>query len=224
MQIHVARNGQMLGQHEADAIPALVQNGTILATDHYWHDGMAEWAPVASKWPVTAAANAAAATTLHVPTEPAATTAQDLAAIAQANRSIMSGARWFWWIAGLSAVNTILSHTGSDMSFVLGLGFTLIVDAIFHSLKIIAFAIDLLAIGFFFGVGWFAVKGRFWAFVVGLIAYAGDTVIYFFVQEWRSLIFHLIALFFIGRGAMALRADVREAKQAQTNPAPGVAQ
>ncbi len=41
-----------------------------------------------------------------------------------------SGARWFLWIAGLSLVNALLMTFGSDHTFGLGLGSTLLVDAV----------------------------------------------------------------------------------------------
>jgi hypothetical protein len=143
----------------------------------------------------------------------ATTTASDLAAIAQANPAIVRGARWFWWVAGLSLVNTVLSHSGSQINFVIGLGFTLVVDALLKNLILVALVIDALAIGFSFGVGWFAGKGRFWAFVVGAIAYAGDLGLCLLGQDWMMIGFHGLALFYIGRGALALRADIKAAKQ-----------
>jgi hypothetical protein len=139
------------------------------------------------------------------------TTAIDRAAIAQANPEIISGARWFWWIAGLSVVNTVMIHTGSDTSFVIGLGFTLVADAMFQSVKLIAFGIDLVALGIIFGLGWFAGKGHFWAFVVGAILYAFDALIYVYFQDWMSVGFHGLALFFIIRGAASLRTALRDA-------------
>ena len=212
MQIHLARNGQLLGLQEAEAIPALVQNGTILPSDLFWHDGMAEWAAVQSKWP---AAPADAPPVVPPVIHPAAPISLDRAAIAQANPAIIRGARWFWWIAGLSLVNTVMIHSGSNVNFVIGLGFTLITDSALQNLKLIAFAIDAVAIGFFFGAGWFAGRGHFWAFVLGLFAYVGDALIYVIAQSWMSVAFHALAIFYMIRGARELRAAVREAR----NPA-----
>ena len=80
------------------------------------------------------------------------------AAIAAGTPGVASAARWFWWIAGLSLVNTILVHSGSETSFVIGLGFTLIADYVFQSMKLIAFAVDALALGFFVFIGWRRLK------------------------------------------------------------------
>ena len=213
MQIHLARNGQMLGPQDAEAVPTLLQNGTVLPSDFYWHDGMADWAAVHTKWPDGPPALPVPpplATPVAAAAEPAAF---DLAAIAQASPAVIRGARWFWWIAGLSLVNTIMLHTGSDTGFAIGLGFTLVADTVFQGMKLIAFAIDAVAIGFFFGAGWFGRQGRFWAFVLGSVAYACDALIYVIGHDWLSVAFHGLALVFILNGARELRAGVREARQ-----------
>jgi hypothetical protein len=143
------------------------------------------------------------------------TPAVDRALIAKSNPQIISGARWFWWIAGLSLVNTVLMHGGSDTSFVIGLGFTMMSDAIFQELKAVAFVIDALAIGAIFGLGWFAGKGHVWAFVTGIVLYSIDALIYLPLEAWMSVGFHVFALVFIVKGMNALRAALKAA----ANPA-----
>jgi hypothetical protein len=46
MIVCIARDGQEIGQHPKEAIPQLVASGEVLPTDHYWHQGMREWAVV----------------------------------------------------------------------------------------------------------------------------------------------------------------------------------
>ena len=145
---------------------------------------------------------------------PAATAQIDPAVVAQANPQIISGARWFWWIAGLSLVNSAIMHGGGQTSFVIGLGFTLVADAVFQALKPIAFLIDAVAIGFFFGIGWFAGKGRVWAFITGIVFYVLDAGIYLYFQDWMPLAFHAFALFYIIRATTQLRADLAVARTA----------
>ena len=43
---------------------------------------------------------------------------------------VKSSANWFYWIAGLSVVNSIVVHTGSSWSFIAGLGITQLIDAV----------------------------------------------------------------------------------------------
>lgn len=145
-------------------------------------------------------------------TQPAAPAAPAYAALAQSDPQIIGGARWFWWIAGLSLINSVLIHSGSDTSFVIGLGFTLVADAIFQEMKFIAFAIDAVAIGMIFALGWFAGRGHVWAFITGIVLYTIDALIYVPMQSWMPVGFHVFALFFIFRALLLLRKAIKEAK------------
>ncbi|MCK4829211.1 hypothetical protein KA005_76515, partial [bacterium] len=49
-------------------------------------------------------------------------------------KQLKSGANWFFWIAGLSLVNTIVFLFDGSIYFVVGLGITQIVDGIFYIL------------------------------------------------------------------------------------------
>lgn len=140
------------------------------------------------------------------------TLAVNKAAIASGTPGVASAARWFWWIAGLSLVNTVLIHSGSDTSFVVGLGFTLIADVMFATIKPLAFAIDAFAIGFFALMGWLCLRGYFWAFIVGAVLYAADGLIYLKFGDMMPVGFHVFALFFIVRGAFALRSAINDAE------------
>jgi len=91
------------------------------------------------------------------------------------------------------------------MHFVVGLGFTELVDGFFHSIQPIAYLIDLLAVGFFVGIGYFARKGHLWAFIVGGVFYTIDAVIYAYFQDWLPVAFHAYALFMIYQGFAQLR-------------------
>jgi hypothetical protein len=48
MGIHVARNGQQLGQYSVDEIQRKLADGTLSPTDLAWHEGAAGWAPLSS--------------------------------------------------------------------------------------------------------------------------------------------------------------------------------
>ena len=129
--------------------------------------------------------------------------------LAQSDPLIVSGARWFWWIAGLSLVNTILINSDSNTSFVIGLGFTLVADAMFREMQFVAFAIDAVAIGTIFILGWFAGRGHVWAFITGIILYAVDAFIYVRFEDWMPVGFHMFALVFIVRGMLLLRQAIK---------------
>jgi hypothetical protein len=135
------------------------------------------------------------------------------ALVAQSEPEVMSGASWFWWIAGLSLVNSIMTHSGSDTGFIIGLGFTLVADNIFAEYKVVAFVIDALAIATILGLGFFARKGHIWAFVTGIVLYTLDAVIYLLMESWMAVAFHGLALFYLFRGALKLRAALKAAAE-----------
>ena len=50
MIVTIARDGQEVGQHPEEAVPLLLASGELLPTDHYWHEGLAEWGLVSERW------------------------------------------------------------------------------------------------------------------------------------------------------------------------------
>jgi hypothetical protein len=129
------------------------------------------------------------------------------------NRAIMhSGARWFYWIAALSLVNSVVFWTGSTWGFAIGLGMTDAANA-FGQVAItgtagivIALVVDALIAGAFAGLGYMAQKGAQWAFIVGLVVYGLDALLMVWATDWLSVAFHGLALYFIYRGFQACRA------------------
>ena len=126
--------------------------------------------------------------------------------LAQRLPGFISGARWFWWIAGLSAVNVACDLAHANVNFVLGLAFTLLAHGAFAANIGVALVIDALFIGGFWFIGQQAQKGRTWAFAAGVVVYLLDGLIYLKYQDWMPVAFHALALFYIGRAFMSLQA------------------
>lgn len=72
-------------------------------------------------------------------------------------------------------------------------------------IRVIAFAINLAAAGFFVLMGLVARRGHIWAFIVGMVLYAVDGLIFLLVGDWWSIAFHLFALWGLFRGIQATR-------------------
>ena len=124
-----------------------------------------------------------------------------------------SGAGWFYWIAGLSLITSIISLSGGSWSFLAGLGITQVFDGFAIGLeksgsnsliKVFAFFLDVLAATFFIVVGIFAKKGKKPAYIIGGVLYVIDTVILLAFTEWFGAAFHAFALFQIWTGYKAL--------------------
>ena len=123
-------------------------------------------------------------------------------------KKIKNGAGWFFWIAGLSIINSISIMTGSDWGFFLGLGVTQFISGIGRGLggtagNAIGFVLSLLVCGLFVLFGIFGNKRHSWAFIVGLVLYLLDGLIFLIFQEWGSFAFHLFASFCIFVGLKA---------------------
>lgn len=133
-------------------------------------------------------------------------TAQEL------ERKMISGAHWFYWIAALSLINSIIAATGSQTSFALGLGITLVMDAVVQNIdggaaKAIGLAFDVAAVGITAVFGVFSAKKHTWAFIVGMILYTLDGLIYVAAGEIIGILIHawaLVAMFMGMRAAMKL--------------------
>ncbi len=124
------------------------------------------------------------------------------------------GANWFYWIAGLSLVNSLIFLFGGNWSFFAGLGITQIVDAVVAQgseiggvslIKIIAFIIDVIIAGIFVLCGLWANKFKTWAFVAGMIFYLLDGILVLILGAYLPAAFHAFALFMIFRGLSAAR-------------------
>lgn len=120
-----------------------------------------------------------------------------------------SGGSWFYWIAGLSLINSISAFAGSTWRFVIGLGVTQILDLFGNKLgpsgKIVVLGLDLLVAGVFILFGVFAVKGQAWAFIVGMVLFTLDGLIFLLAQDWLGIGFHVFVLYCLFRGFNASR-------------------
>ena len=123
-------------------------------------------------------------------------------AVAQ-RRAQVSG-DWFFWIAGVSAVSSILAFSGSGVYSWLGLGATRFVDSGAVGVpKEAALALDLAAAAVYVLFGVFARRGARWAFIAGGALYALDGLLLLSFQDWFSVAFHAYALFRLFQGFQA---------------------
>ena len=154
-------------------------------------------------------------------TTPSTVEAQTLAASTIARERLettnKSGALWFFIIAVLSVVNSIIVLTGSQWNFIVGLGATQVVDGIIASttkdesgvaagvVMAIALMINILIAGIYFVLGIFARKQHSWAYLTGMILYGFDGLIFLFVAAWLNIAFHAFVLFSLFNGLKACK-------------------
>src|SRR6266851_9245535 len=95
-------------------------------------------------------------------------------------RTAKAGANWFYWIAAMSVVNSIIFLTGGSLVFAIGLGMTQFVDGWARGLasltgteaggiiRILELALDLGFISLFVIGGALGHKRHQWALAIGM--------------------------------------------------------
>lgn len=139
-------------------------------------------------------------------------------ALADALRTVQSSASWFWWVAGLSLVNSAGAMLDSSYGMVLGLGITQLIDAVFLygadgeaaqptlAVRAVHLALVLGVAGVFVALGVFAKRHSAMAFVVGMALYLLDALVYVVASDWIGVGFHAFVLFMLWGGYSTLRA------------------
>ncbi|MEY4386641.1 MAG: hypothetical protein RLY20_1924 [Verrucomicrobiota bacterium] len=125
----------------------------------------------------------------------------------QAAARLRSGASWFYWVAGLSLINSVVALTGSNWRLIFGLGVTQLIAELgtnFGGAAVaVTFVLNLIATGVFVLFGVFAHKRHLWAFIAGGVLFLLDLVFLLLVQDWISVAFHAWVLFSFFMGAKA---------------------
>ena len=135
--------------------------------------------------------------------------------VASLQRQMKSGAYNFYWIAGLSMVNSLFFIFGTRSNFVVGLGITQFMDTMAYNLaqsypntvllvRLIGLVPDLFICSVFIICGYFAQKGLRWAFISGMLLYGLDGILTLVSQDLIGFGFHLFFLWFLFTGVQAL--------------------
>jgi hypothetical protein len=124
-------------------------------------------------------------------------------------REFQSGANQFFWIAGFTLVNMATVFWNAQFIMLVGLGVTLLANALGAALGPIGMAVSaifVLAVAGLFGAfGYFSRRGHSWAFIVGITLYVLDALVVLWMQDWVMLAFHGLFAFLAVRGYVALR-------------------
>ena len=153
---------------------------------------------------------------------------------AELNSSYKSGANWFYWIAGLTLITSIMSLTGGEWRFFLSLGTTQIIDAVAYAAandlgeapKVVAIVLDISITAMFVAFGVLAIKRQFWAYIAGMVVFLLDGLVSLAISDWLGAGMHVLALFFMfrgfqaGRQLVALEQTMAAAQAAQTAAEP----
>jgi hypothetical protein len=120
-----------------------------------------------------------------------------------------SGANWFFWIAGMSLVNSVVGLFGGHWGFVIGLGITQVIDAALTTgngdvgSRLLGPLLTAAVAGVFIACGHFAREGRRAAFIAGIVLYVLDSLIFVLVRDVLAIAFHAFALYCLIKGMRA---------------------
>ena len=134
---------------------------------------------------------------------------------AQAVQHYKAGANWFYWLAGLSIITSLIAFFGGGIQFIFSLGITNIIDAIAAEVsgrvgggsgaKVVALVLDLIITGIFVLFGYLSNQKMIWAYAVGIVVFLLDGVMSLLMSDLISVLAHAFVLFFLIRGFMAGR-------------------
>jgi len=123
-----------------------------------------------------------------------------------------SGAGWFYWIAGLTLITSIITFAGGNWRFLISLGTTQIIDGIAARVaaelggsapKIIALFLDMILTAVFVVFGVLANKRLLWAYILGMAIFVIDGLISLMMQDLIGVVAHVVVLVFMVPGFLA---------------------
>jgi hypothetical protein len=211
-----AHDGQNYGPYSLANIQSWIAEGRIGHDTPMTRSDLTEWFPAGSFTELNFASSQQPATTPAPPIQapaPVVTSSRPQGSLDDsALAAVKPGASWFYWIAGITAINA-----GSwlfDGDFRLALSFRIADEVAFapSSTKAVGIAAYLLAIGLAVFCGRYASKGAVWAFAIGGVAYLGDAVLCLTLNSWIGAALHGWALFSIFgglRNAIAIKNATR---------------
>lgn len=117
---------------------------------------------------------------------------------------IRKAAYWFFGIAALSIINSILLSKG--VYFIMGLAISQVIDGIvLAATGEYNFVFGALSPVLFIVLGIFGAKLQRWAFITGTLIYLIDAVIYLYVGEWLAFAFHGFVIYKLFKGYQAIK-------------------
>lgn len=125
-----------------------------------------------------------------------------------------NGAAWFYWIAGLSLINSVIALVGGGIEFALGLSITRIADVVAvrqaaidggPTAIIIAACFDAVVLGLVMLCGWLSQKRILFIFAMGMFLYLLDGLLSLLFMDIVSIAIHAFAIWSMWAGFSAYR-------------------
>jgi len=200
----IALDGAQYGPVSLNQLKDWIVEGRVAATTKILRSDTKSWLPASqyAELELNSAAAPGPEPFTPTPIAPARTAMPPGIVDPMTERRIRLSGQLFYWIAGFSLFNTFAAKSGGIV-FVIGLGITQLIDAVAVQMGLtsaIASVINVLIAGLFALLGVFASKRHGWSFMIGMILYALDGLIFLRFSMWFGLAFHAYFLYrlFIG--------------------------
>jgi hypothetical protein len=209
----IATDGKEYGPVNLEQLQGWIKEGRIASDTQLLRSDINEWRP-ASSFTEISLMMAGGSSTPALPSSTSASSGADVSPeLFGLEKRVKSGGSWYYWVAALSLVNSVMAFSGGGGGFVIGLSVTQFMDAMLSAdggvMKGVGLALGVLAAGVFALFGVFACKRHVWAFIVGMLFYGLDTILTVLAEQWLGLAFHgwvLFSLFIGTRAAMQINA------------------
>ena len=176
---------KMIGEDGAEYGPVTLPNfqqwvreGRVSGATHVQRSDQESWTTAAS-FPELGIADRVS-TALGIPGEPLADTA-DAAEFAELENRIKSCGSWFYWIAALTLINSVVAFFGSEWGFFLGFsvlqGLDFAVSEASGVVRGVVLAFDVVVAVGFGALGIVARRCYVWPFAIGVVLYGLDSAL-----------------------------------------------
>jgi hypothetical protein len=131
---------------------------------------------------------------------------------------IRGGGAWFFWIAGLSVVNSMINFFGGTWTFFVGLGLTQFIDGFTTAFardvglpyafvaRLLGLSLDLAVAGLFVGAGLLARRRYRWVIAAGMLLYILDGLLFVWVAQWLNVVFHGLPILGLMGGLISINS------------------
>jgi len=205
----IGADGQQYGPITLEQVRAWIREQRITANTQIRRSDGNAWLP-ANQYVELGLGQAGVAPGAPMPMPAINNSTGNLLLMAQAR----SAARWFYWIAGLSLVNTIMAMSSAGFVFLFGLGVTQLIDGAVGQMestgKMVGLVLNLVVVGIFAMFGFFASKQQSWSYIAGMVLYFLDAALILGASmmasvpvPWISVAFHAYVLFRLFTGLQA---------------------
>ena len=145
-----------------------------------------------------------------------------------------SGANWFYWIAGLTIITSLIAFFGGGIRFLISLGLTQIIDGFAQGLatelggavQVVGLILDIVVTGVFVLFGYLANKKMLSVYIIGMVVFLLDGLLALAFKDAIGVVAHAVVLFWLFRGYQAgqelVSYEKMIAEQAAPQPEPAI--